>query len=263
MKKFLLLILSFLFISRSIFAQAQIPILQNYVNDYAGLLNKSEADSLELFLREYDKKTSNQIVILTIKSLDGYAIEEFSIEVAEKNKIGQINLDNGILILVAIQEKKIRIEVGYGLEDKITDLKAYEIIRKYIASNFSQKNYYEGFKTAIFEIIKTLESKENLSEQGSEFSTNKKEKFSLLQKIALFGIAGLILLAMTNKKGRKILGKIISAIFNILIILLYIIAFMITLSGGSGGGFASGGSRSGGFRGGGGRFGGGGASGGW
>jgi len=149
------------------------------------------------------------------------------------------------------------------LEDKITDLKAYEIIRKYIASNFSQKNYYEGFKTAIFEIIKTLESKENLSEQGSEFSTNKKEKFSLLQKIALFGIAGLILLAMTNKKGRKILGKIISAIFNILIILLYIIAFMITLSGGSGGGFASGGSRSGGFRGGGGRFGGGGASGGW
>ncbi|MEW6586145.1 MAG: TPM domain-containing protein, partial [Nitrospirota bacterium] len=92
-----------------------VPPLQGYVNDYAGMMSSRTKTTLENELRSFEQTDSTQIVILTIPSLEGEVLEEFSIKVADAWKIGQATKDNGVILLVAKQERKIRIEVGRGL----------------------------------------------------------------------------------------------------------------------------------------------------
>jgi uncharacterized protein len=124
------------------------------VNDLADVLSPDEEARLERKLVAYDDSTSNQVAILTIKTLDGYPIEEYALKIFRDWQIGNKNTNNGVLIVAAIEDRQIRIEVGYGLEGAIPDITANQIIRNDIAPAFRSGDYYEGFDKASESIIK-------------------------------------------------------------------------------------------------------------
>lgn len=124
------------------------------VNDYADVLTAEDEARLESKLVAYDDSTSNQIAIIIIRTLGGRPIEETALEIYRAWGIGNKTTNNGILILAAIDDRQIRIEVGYGLEGAIPDITANQIIRNDIAPGFRSENYYEGFDKASESIIK-------------------------------------------------------------------------------------------------------------
>src|SRR5690348_9382120 len=142
----------------SFFASAQnIPARPNpprLVNDFAGVLSPAEAQQLEQQLVAYDDSTSNQIAIVTVKSLDDYPIEEYALKILRDWGVGNKKTNNGVVLLAAIEDRKIRIEVGYGLEGAIPDITANHIIQNDIAPNFRSGDYYEGLSKAAASIIK-------------------------------------------------------------------------------------------------------------
>ncbi|HNR72949.1 MAG TPA: TPM domain-containing protein, partial [Cyclobacteriaceae bacterium] len=112
----------FLFVSGWAVAQKPVPELWGTrVHDDARVLKQETVEALESQLKAYEDSTSNQIAILTISSLEGEVIEEYSLRVAEKWKLGQKDKDNGVLLLIAVDDHKMRIEVGHGLEGVLTD----------------------------------------------------------------------------------------------------------------------------------------------
>ncbi|RZW16524.1 MAG: TPM domain-containing protein, partial [Desulfobulbaceae bacterium] len=139
----LVLLLLFFFTSDRLFA-ANIPALKSRVNDYAGMLSASTISQLDFILGELEKTDSTQIVILTIPSLAGDSLEGFSLKVAEKWGIGKQGKDNGALLVIARDDRKLRIEVGYGLEGTLTDLVAGQIIRNIITPQFRQGSFNQG-----------------------------------------------------------------------------------------------------------------------
>ncbi|MDH3828258.1 MAG: TPM domain-containing protein [Desulfobacterales bacterium] len=102
----------------------EVPALRTRVNDHAGMLSAATRQQLEDILSRLEQTDSTQIVVLTIPSLGGEVLEEFSLKVAEKWQIGQKGFDNGAILLIAKNDRKLRIEVGYGLEGSLTDLMA-------------------------------------------------------------------------------------------------------------------------------------------
>jgi len=123
----------------------EVPELRGYVNDYAGMISPSTGAQLAEKLKAFEESDSTQIVILTIPSLEGEPIEDVGIKVAESWKIGQKGKDNGILLLVSKQERKMRIEVGRGLEGRLTDLTAGRIIDLVITPRFRAGDLDGGF----------------------------------------------------------------------------------------------------------------------
>ena len=124
-----------------------------HVNDLAKVFNSSQTVALEQKLVDYEKNTTNEIAILTIKSLEGQDIDEFGIKAFEQWKIGKKGKDNGLLITVAVDEHKMRIDVGYGLEAKINDARAGDIIRNIMAPEFRNNDYYAGVDKAVDQLI--------------------------------------------------------------------------------------------------------------
>ncbi len=122
-----------------------VPKLQGYVNDYAGMISDPAKAKIEQGLKAFEQSDSTQLVILTIPSLDGENLEDFSIKVADAWKIGQQQKDNGIILLVSKQERKIRIEVGRGLEGRLTDLMSGRIVDQVIKPRFKQGDFDGGF----------------------------------------------------------------------------------------------------------------------
>ncbi|MBA4418180.1 MAG: methanol dehydrogenase [Syntrophus sp. (in: bacteria)] len=126
-------------------AALDIPPLKGYVNDYGGMMSQSTKGKIEKELKAFEQSDSTQIFILTIPSLDGESLEDYSIKVAEKWKTGQKGKDNGILLFVANKDRKIRIEVGRGLEGKLTDLTAGQIIDLVMKPRFKRGDFDGGF----------------------------------------------------------------------------------------------------------------------
>ncbi len=126
------------------------------VSDYAKILRPEEVSTLEAILSNYERETTNQIVIAIFNSLEGWDIEDFSIRLAEKWKIGQKGKDNGIIILVALSERKIRIEVGYGLEGSVPDITARDIIDRKIVPYFKKSDYFNGLREGVDYLIKAI-----------------------------------------------------------------------------------------------------------
>jgi uncharacterized protein len=122
-----------------------VPRLEGYVNDYAGMISPSAKSRMEEELRAFEESDSTQIVILTIPSLEGENIREFGIKVGEAWKIGKKGKDNGVILIVSKQERKIGVEVGYGLEGKLTDLVSGRIIDLVITPKFKQGDFDGGF----------------------------------------------------------------------------------------------------------------------
>jgi uncharacterized protein len=210
-----------------------------YVTDRAGLLSPPAKAGLETALRGFEAKTSNQVVVATFPSLEGDSLEDFSMRLAEAWKAGQKNKDNGVIFLIFKNDRKMRIEVGYGLEGVLPDALAGQIISQVVAPYFRKGDYSGGILAGTDAIMKAT--------QGEFKGTPRKGAPNPLGRlIALFGVFFLFhLFAQSNSSrlgGPRGRG-----------------GFFVPM----GGGFRSGGGGVGGFSGGGGGFGGGGASGGW
>ncbi|MBN2657871.1 MAG: TPM domain-containing protein [Spirochaetales bacterium] len=223
-----------------------IPELKGYVNDYAGVISSSEERDITSMLSSLEKSTSAQIAVLTVKNLQGYDLESFSIKTADQWKLGRKDRDNGILILLAMEEKKVRIEVGYGLEGTMTDAKSGYIIRNIIIPDFQKGNFGKGISKGVEAVSSVIGGTLDISDKDIAESQSRTRSSSSggFINVVIFLII-FFLSALT--RGRRRRGGLFQALF-----------WGSVLSGGRrSGGFG------GGFSGGGGGFGGGGASGGW
>ncbi|MFH1800075.1 MAG: TPM domain-containing protein [Candidatus Omnitrophota bacterium] len=217
------------------------PRADGYVTDRAGLLSPSARENLEAVLRTFNEKTSNQVVVATFPSLEGDSLEDFSMRLAEAWKAGQKRKDNGVIFLIFKNDRKIRIEVGYGLEGVLTDALSGQIISQVVAPYFRKGDYPGGILAGTDAIMKATRGEF----KGSGGSRNEKDNwaafFSFFVVIFFFLNFLNFLIRSHYDTGRR--GSRHSGFW-------------------AGGGFSSGGG-GGGFSGGGGGFGGGGASGGW
>lgn len=166
MKKHILVFLFFAVVLQISSAQEVPPKPQpaRYVNDFASLMNLDQARELEQKLLQYYYKTSSQIVIVTIQSLAGYSVEEYANTLARQWEIGQKEKNNGVLLLMSLTDKKIRIEAGYGFEGILSDAKSKEIIETLLVPSFRKGDFYGGFHLATDEIIRLA---------GGEFEADK------------------------------------------------------------------------------------------
>ena len=270
-------------------AAQEVPKLIGRVNDYAQILTPATQRHLEGVLRSFENTDSTQLVVLTVTSLEGMAIEDFSIRVAEQWRIGQKGLDNGAILLISRNDRKLRIEVGYGLEGKLTDLMAGRIVRDVISPAFKAGNFDQGVVSGVEAMMATVKGEYSAPQGGRRASGGKSPIGSLLVPL----IAFLFIISKLGRLGR-ILGAVSGAVFLPVLMAVFVKAgvfwvlasipigllagLFISIIAGSfsggrhigggywgGGGFSSGdsGFSSGGFSGGGGGFGGGGASGNW
>jgi uncharacterized protein len=134
-------------------AQLEVPALDQRVTDFTNSLSFNEWRALETRLQQFEDSTSTQIAVLLINSLKGEAIEDYSMQVFEKNKIGQKSKDNGVLVVVAKDDKKARIEVGYGLEGVLTDALSSQIVNDEMNPDFKANNFYAGLTSGVSAIM--------------------------------------------------------------------------------------------------------------
>lgn len=254
------LLLSFLLIAFSVLGQ-QFPTKPQpakFVNDFANMLQAGEGQYLESKLHNYFDTTSTQIVVVTIASLEGYDIEGYANELARNWGIGEKGKDNGILLLVAQSERKVRIEVGYGLEARVPDAAAKEIIRDIIKPNFKSGNYGQGIDQSIDRIIL-------LASGEYKASANKDEKGGAGTVVLFFIIIAAIVFFSFISKYRQVKRSHIGHGLDFWTIMTILSAMGNNGRNRGGGNWGGGGSSGGGssWDFGGGDFGGGGASGDW
>jgi len=215
------------------------------VTDRTGTLNQRERIALEQKLEAFERETTNQIAVLLIPALEGDSLEDFSIRLAEKWKIGQKGRNNGAILLIVKNERKLRIEVGYGLEGALPDALAGSIIRNEIAPRFKEGQFYAGVDAGIKAIMAATKGEYRPAKKNPQGS----QGLPLWVPLVLILVVGsfMVMSAVGRKRHYHSGGS------------------RGWTSGGGywGGGGGSFGDSGGGFSGGGGDFGGGGASGDW
>jgi uncharacterized protein len=149
-------------------AAKDVPFLAGRVNDYAAMIPQKVQDAITATLTDLEKKTGAQVAVLTVDSLDGEPLEDYSMKVAETWKLGQKGKDNGVLILVAKADRKMRIEVGYGLEPTLTDAKCSMIINNVMRPRFRQGDFGGGLEAAAQAIAGTIEGKNVIPEHAPQ-----------------------------------------------------------------------------------------------
>lgn len=257
---------SIIFLLLSICGYAQMDKIPNppnpprLVNDFANILTEEQEHELEQKLVAYDDSTSNQVTIVTIKSLEGYEDEQYALALGRKWGVGGKEFNNGIVILVAVEDRKIRIEVGYGLEGAIPDITAQRIIDYSITPSFKEQHYYRGLDHAVDDIMRAAAG-EYTAPEGSD---KKKGRGVGIGLFVLFIIIISVIAGIGGRGGGGGGGHMVSrrgfGDFATGMILGSLLGG--GRGGGGGGGWSGGGG--GGFGGfGGGSFGGGGASGSW
>lgn len=171
-----------------------IPELQGHVNDYANILD-SRATQIDQWLTAFEDKTTVQVVILTIPSLpEDYTIEEYSLKVAETWQLGQKGKDNGVLITVALNDHKMRIEVGYGLEGVLTDAQAKLIILRKMTPKFKENDYTGGLLDAVNDICGLITGDAALMEEYSKSESSEEDD----PFFTIMGVIMLILLSVSS-----------------------------------------------------------------
>ena len=136
---------------------ADVPYLTGRVVDNAEILSPATRAKLAADLKAHEDRTTNQIAVLTVKSLEGDSVEDFAVRVFEAWKLGQKGKDNGVLVVVAPTDRRMRIEVGYGLEGTLTDAAAARIIRDRMTPRFKANDYDGGVAQGVAAIVGTLE----------------------------------------------------------------------------------------------------------
>jgi len=237
----------------SVAAALDVPGLRGRVNDYANVLQSNQVQSLESQLAQLERDTGHQVAVLTVPTLDGEDIEGFSIRVAENWKIGKKGYDNGVILVVAVKDRKLRLEVGYGLEGVLPDAIAKRVTADYIVPYFRQQDYGGGIIAGIAAVDKVLR-KEPLPESARKKVQSDDGNLSFLAMLVItFAVLGLMAFGATSNRQRSGVWATRSRRQG------------PTIYGGpggwGGGGFGGGGSGT--FSGGGGGFGGGGSSDSW
>lgn len=259
------------------------PALSGRVVDQAGILSAGTRAELEEMLAAHERAGSNQVVVVTVDSLQGYAIEDYGYQLGRYWGIGQAGRDNGVLLIVAPQEREVRIEVGYGLEGTLTDALAHNIIRSVILPRFRAGDMPGGIVAGTRAVLQAIDGAyQPLPERDG--GTDRAGSFMSL--FIFLTIAGEMLARMLRTRrvsagllggGAVLIGWLVlgSLLLGLAMgALVAVFHLMLGAGGGPGGGlpgtgrggpFYGGrsGGFGGGFRGGGGSFGGGGASGRW
>ena len=259
------------------FADVAIPPLESRVTDLSGTLTAEQKAALEQRIGAFEARKGSQIAVLMLPSTKPEEIEQFSIRVAEAWKIGRRGPDDGLILVVAKEDRRLRIEVGYGLEGAIPDAVANRVISEVITPKFKAGDFYGGISEGVDRLIKLVDG-EKLPPPASGSSQVGRDPGDWLGPAFIFLIiGGAALRAMLGRfpgalAMAVVVGIVGALLFNaVMAVIAAIVAFVFTLlnvgnwSSGSGGGFSSGGSSSGGssWGGGGGGFGGGGSSGRW
>lgn len=212
MKKriFFLLFLIFKFVS----AQENIIEIKNYVTDKVGLLTEEEFNSLNSKLKDFDAITTNQVVVLVIKDLGGISIERYAEKVFKKNKLGQEKEDNGVLLLISKNDRQLRIEVGYGLEHKLTDAKNSRIIREIITPEFKKEHYYKGLDLGVSNIISLISSTAEINGDKNEESSGN-DFVKVIQSIAFVVFMGAFFFGFLFVMYKFFFLKLFESLINI------------------------------------------------
>lgn len=287
MKRILLLTILFLMPLPLLALALDVPQLGGRVNDYAGMLSPEAATSLEQKLAAFEQDQTTQIVVLTIPSLQGDDIDQFTIRVADQWKIGQKGSDNGVLLVLAQAERKVRIEVGLGLQGVFPDITAGRIIRNVMQPHLKAGNFDQGIAAGVDGIIAATKGEFKAPPEERKNRTRQNGSSTLLTFLIFTGVAAVALGSISRYLGGLAgavglplaAGMAFSGLGLGILLLLgavgLVAGFLLSTMarfghngglggggfyGGGGGGFGGGG---GGFSGGGGGFDGGGASGDW
>lgn len=225
-----------------------VPQLHERVSDFTNTLEFTQWRALESQLKRFEDSTSTQIAVVIISSLQGEDITDYALKIAEANKIGKKGKDNGLLILIAKEDKKIRFEVGYGLEGSLPDALCDQIIRNEIRPRFRDGDFYGGISAGLNAAIQATKGEYKAEGTAGDKVTSWG---TILLAFIVFGMFGMSLLGGGRRYGVSSRGYSRSGFWG-------------GGFGGGGGFFGGGGSGGGGgWSGGGGSFGGGGASGSW
>lgn len=229
------------------------PALDSRVVDQAGLLDANGQAQISRMLQAHEQASGEQLVVVTVANLQGLPIEDYGYQLGRAWGIGQKGKDNGALLLVAKDERKVRIEVGYGLEGRLTDAQSSIIINTVILPAFKQGNFSGGIQAGAAAMLKVLGGDPLAEPQPQQRATGEQEREHLPWPVFIILIVVVLLVVRGGGGGGRggrgggggsvLSGAVLGSIL--------------------GGGGSSGGGGGGGFGGGGGSFGGGGASGGW
>lgn len=257
-------------------AEVAVPALTAQVVDTTNTLSAAQQTELIEKLASFEQKKGSQIAVLLVSTTLPESIEQYALRVAEKWKIGRTKVDDGAILVVALQDKTLRIEVGYGLEGALTDATSQRIIREIIVPHFRKGDFATGVVAGVDQIMAVIDGEELPEPRHATAQQNNSNPVE--------GIAPLLFMVAIFVGGflRKAIGKFPAALATgglvfvvawifagafLIAILAGLAAIVLTLFGnvaGMGlGGFGRGRSSGGGFGGGGGGFGGGGASGRW
>lgn len=262
-------------------AEVAVPQLSARVMDQTGTLTAGEAQQLEQTLRTFESSKGSQIAVLIVPTTEPETIEQYGIRVAEQWKLGRKSVDDGAILIVAKNDRTLRIEVGYGLEGVLNDATCKRIISEIIVPRFRQGDFFGGITEGVNRMIQVIQG-EPLPPPGAGPALNGKDihQFAPLVLVLMLVVGGVLRSTFGKVPGAIVTGGVLGYIAWLVAGTLFIaigagfIAFLFTLLGGGmigplmsgmaggrrgGGGFGGGG----GFRGGGGGFGGGGASGRW
>lgn len=230
-----------LFWAGACLAEAGVPALEARVTDFTATLTAAQKAQLEAKLKSFEERKGSQIVLLLVPTTKPETIEQYAIRVFDKWRLGRKGVDDGVLLLVAKDDRTLRIEVGYGLEGAVPDALAKRVIAEQITPHFKEGNYYGGIAAGVDSLIRLIEG-EALPPPVSKGTDNT--RFNILIFIAVFALLVIHTIYVSIRRGKYV---------------------TYTTGGSSGGGgfFGGGDSGGGGFSGGGGDSGGGGASGSW
>lgn len=267
-------------------ADVAVPPLTGRVVDQTGTLTSEQIATLDGTLQAFEQRKGSQIAVLIVPTTEPETIEQFSIRVAEAWKIGRKKIDDGAVLVIAKDDRRLRIEVGYGLEGALTDVTSKRIIDEIITPKFRQGDFAGGISAGVDRIIGVIDGEPLPEPKRRQQSTNIFDNLESIGPVAFFAVlvfGGIFRSIFGRLLGAAVTGGLVGLVIWFLAGTLAVaaiigaIAFVFTLigdsvvssgggrggwSGGSGGGW-SGGSSGGGFSGGGGSFGGGGASGRW
>ncbi len=175
-------------IAGCIASATEVPFLSGRVNDVAGILSSKTHAELELLLKAHEDSTSNQLAVLIIQSLEGESLEEYSVRVAETWKLGQKGKDNGVLLLVSRDDRKVRIEVGRGLEGDLTDLTCGTIIRREVVPHFRDGDYDAGVRSGVIAILDAIKGAYKPDEGSGDFGDLWGRAFAFVFFLLIVGI---------------------------------------------------------------------------
>ncbi|MFZ2152612.1 MAG: TPM domain-containing protein [Microgenomates group bacterium] len=205
--------LFFIFSLSQVFAQ-NIPNPTSYVNDYANVLSDQFEAQLDQQISDFQKKTSIEIAVVTVASLDGTTVDDYAVKLFEKWGIGQAKKDNGLLFLIAPNEKKVRLEVGYGLEGTITDGRAGNILDTQVLPEFKKNDYEAGVKNGVDVLISYLNDPSSIPATTSDLPSESTITWLM---IILFSGLPIYFLSYLSRSREITTGAIVGGLIGYLI----------------------------------------------